>query len=67
MKERYGIEYKIYDYSGGQKRKVLDYRPSPGNIKTGVKLMSDKLGLDMMHDWKASIDKHIKKSLEVRK
>ena len=62
MKSKYGIEYTIYEYNGNGSKKILNYRPAPGNIAMGVHLIKDKLGVEM-DEWRKNIDKHIKKSM----
>ena len=40
-----GIEYTIFEYSGQQKKKVMDFRSAPGNLSTGMEVMRKKFGI----------------------
>lgn len=45
-KSKLGIEYTIFEYRGQLKKPVLNYRPAPGNVESGIKLIKDKFGED---------------------
>jgi len=42
--KKLGIEFKIFEDSGNGRKQVLGYRYAPGNLESGIKLMSEKLG-----------------------
>jgi hypothetical protein len=45
MKNQLGISYEIFEYHGQRKEKILEFRAAPGNIKIGIKVMREKLGI----------------------
>lgn len=41
--KKLGIEYRIFEDNGNGREQVLGYRYAPGNLESGLKLMTDKL------------------------
>ncbi len=56
-----GIEYKIFEYRGNQKKQIMDFRSAPGNLETGMKVMQEKLGISNNMDLATHIQNHTKK------
>lgn len=52
MTDRLGIEYTVFEYRGNAKKRIMEWRSSPGNIPDGLKLLKDKFGNDFeqLHD-----------------
>lgn len=44
--KKLGIAYTVFEYDGPTRRTILDFRPSPGNVKAGFDLMALKGGID---------------------
>ncbi len=65
MKTQLGIEYNIFEYTGNQKKKILEFRPAPGNIDIAMKVMREKLGIiDDPSILKDHVQKHVRNIIE---
>ena len=56
-----GIEYTIFEYSGQQKKKIMDFRSAPGNLNTGMEVMRKKFGIcNNTEELKEHVQNHVK-------